>query len=143
MLRHALQFVDEVYLTTFTIFFRVGAHSWTPGINRGKGVAGVTCIQAIVVLSIASWIDILAGSRFLLNSSKWATWLAYLVLCLPNYYALVVRHHGTAFESKFSSLNQARKFVLVVSSVLAMMATLGIFIWSAHAHRRFVGVPEP
>lgn len=48
------RFLKDLYFTSFTIFFRIASNAWTPGINAGKGVAGVALIECALVLGILS-----------------------------------------------------------------------------------------
>jgi len=130
------QFFKEIYLTAFTIFFRAGSAYWTPRINAGKGVTGVAMIEWIVLIGIASWIDVLVGTKSLLDIPKWATIIAFLALCAANHYPLVARGHGIAFEREFANLKKSRRILLLAGCVAMMLTAIALFIFSASFHRK-------
>ena len=57
------RFLKEIYLTAFVVFFRTGGSDWTPGINAGKGVAGVALIESAFLIGIAGWVDVAPGNE--------------------------------------------------------------------------------
>jgi hypothetical protein len=138
-----LRLLKEIYLTAFTIFFRVGGADWTPSINGWRSVVCITLIEWFVLLGIGSWVDMFIGTQFLLNLSKWGIRIAFLVLCFVNYYVLVACSQGVEFEREFSHLKKSRKVLLVTSSVAIMLAAIVFFIYSAIVHRHFLGVDKP
>jgi hypothetical protein len=91
-------------------------------------------------MGIAAWINILAGTDARLDIPKWAAGLAFLVLCAANYYPLVVRGHGITFEREFSNLQKSTKIRLLASCVGVILIAIAFFLYSAIAHRRFIGV---
>ena len=131
------RFFKELYLTAFVLGFRVSGSSWTPGLNAGKGVAGVTLIEALILMGIEEWIEILVGTRFSFNSSPWALRIASLVLYFVNYYILVTRSHGIKFEGEFNNLKKSRKAILLVSCVVMILAAITVIICSVSAYHRF------
>jgi hypothetical protein len=135
-----LRLFKELYLTAFTIFFRVGGADWTPGINAGKGIAGIALIEALLLLGIASWIEMLAGTRY--RIARWEAVITYFAICVGNHYSLVTCGHGTAFERRFSSLKSSRKILLIAASVAIMLVAVVVFVCSAQAHRRFLGIHD-
>jgi hypothetical protein len=75
-----LRFFKEIYLTGFTLGFRVSGSSWSSGMNAGKGVAGVTLIEAAILMGIEGWTEMLVGTRFSFNSSPWPLRIAAVAL---------------------------------------------------------------
>lgn len=137
-----LRFFKELYLTMFTIFFRAGGAEWSSGVNAGKGVAGVTLIESAVLLSILSWMDMLTGTTSFLSFSKWVAVVAFLAICAANHYPLVILGHGVTFERAFSDLKNTRRIFLVASCVVGLLLVVTFFIYSASAHRRFLGIND-
>ena len=134
-----VRFFKELYLTAFTMFFRLGV-SRTPAYGAGKGVAGVASIEAILLLSVVSWIQTLAGTKS--RIPKWEFVIPYFALCFANHYVLVSRGHGTAFECQFAHLKSSRRTLLLASCVAIVLAAVAFFIYSAVAHRRFLGIHD-
>ena len=130
------RFFKDIYFTAFTIFFRAASSTWTPGINAGKGVAGVALIESAFLLAIASWIDVLVGTKSLLDIPKWATIVAFFALCFANRYPLVGRGHGITFEREFTNFTKSRKVLLLASCVVIMLTAIAFFIYSASFHRK-------
>jgi hypothetical protein len=138
-----LRFFKELYLVGFTLGFRASSSSWTPGLNAGKGVAGVTIIQVLIFMAIEGWIEMLVGTRLSFDTSPWAIRIAALALYLANYYVLVTRGYGIKFEREFDSLKKPRRVFLLVSCVLMILAAITVTICSVSAyHRVFHIVPK-
>jgi len=131
------QFFKELYLTAFTIFFKVGGADWTPGINAGKGVASVALIESAFLIGIVLWIDVLVGTKSLFDIPKWAAVIAFLALCAANHYPLVARGHGITFEREFNHLKKTRKILLMASCVVIILAAIAFFIYSVSVYHRF------
>src|ERR1035438_6222284 len=121
-----LHLFKELYLTAFTIFFRVGGAEWTPTINAGKAVTAIALIEALLLLGSASWIEMLVGTAY--RIPRWGALIAYFVICIANHYLLVTLGHGTAFERHFTSLNFARKILLIAASVAIMLVGVAFFV---------------
>lgn len=134
-----IRFLRDIYFTAFTIFYRLGISS-TPSWDKGRGAAGIAIIQAIVLMSVEGWIEMLGGTR-LPHLPKWMIFIAGLALCVANYYVLVTCGHGVEFEREFSHLKKSRKVLLVTSCVAIMLAAIVFFIYSAIVHRHFIGKP--
>jgi len=137
MLKAIFQFLNELYLTCFTLFFRVGIYRWPLHVEFSKAAALVTLIEWFILLEIASWIDICLGTRFLLNVGKWVAVTAFLALCFPNYYVLVIRGHGVRFEREFNKLEKSRKNLLVASFIMMMLAVIAFFIYTKSTYQSF------
>ena len=133
-----LSFFKEIYLTGFTIFFKVGSANWTHGINIGKGVTGVAMVEWLILIGIASQIDALIGTRSLLDIPKWTAIFAFLVLCAANHYVLVVCRHGIVFEREFTNLKKSRRILLVAACAAITLVAIAFFISAAQAHRKLL-----
>jgi len=129
------RFLKELYLTGFLLGFKFAKDRWPFPVNIGKGVAGVTLIEAFILLGIQSWIEIHRGTRF--HDNDWKSWIAFLALSLPNYYALVTLGHGIKFEREFAHLKKSKKILLLVSFTALMLATILFTIYSVSAYQHF------
>jgi hypothetical protein len=130
-----LRFLRELYFTAFTLFFRLGV-SWTPQHNAAKGVAGVAVIEALLLLAIDGWIEVVVGRGFLLHLPKYTIVFAFFAICAANHYVLVVRNHGIRFQQEFKHLSKTRKTLLVWISAGMMLMSIAFFLCSASAHRK-------
>jgi hypothetical protein len=135
-----LRFLKEIYLTSFTILFRLGGGEWPHEINAWKGVVGIALIQGIVLLAIEGWLEIFTGSRFLPHIPKLAVVAAFLILSFCNYYGLVLCRHGVVFEQEFDKFARSKKILLLTICVEIILVAITFFIYSAVRHRHFIGV---
>jgi hypothetical protein len=131
------RFLKELYLTGFTLGFRVSGSSWSPAMNASKGVGGVSVIEWIILVVIAMWIELHFGTKFFFTTGKWAVRIACLALYLINYYVLVIRGHGIEFEREFSNLEKSRKNLLLVSCAVLLLATIAFMAFSVSAYHHF------
>lgn len=131
------RFLKELYLTGFTLGFRVSGSSWWPSMNAGKGVASVGVIEGFILMSIEMWIEMYSGTRFLLSAGKLGIGVAFLALYYANYYILVTRGIGIKFEHEFDNLEMTRKFRLIAGFVVAVLATTVLFAWSVSVYHHF------
>lgn len=131
------RFFKEIYLTGFTLGFRSGGGSWTPRINAGKGVVGVTLIEWAILIGIVGWIEMYFGTRFLLSAGKWAVGITFLALYYANYHILITRGHGITFEREFPHLKKSRKVLLMAAFAMLLLATIAFMACSVSAYHRF------
>lgn len=111
--------------------------------NAGKGVAGITLMQAAILLSVEGWIEVFAGKRLSFDSSPWAFRGIALALYLANYYLLITRGHGIKFEREFNRFRKSRRTLLVGSCLALMLIAILIVIRSVSAyHYTFHIVPK-
>ena len=118
-----LQFIKELYLTAFTLFFRSGRLQWSRRTSEGIGVALVSLMECMVALSTSAWVDVAAGERILLpifRFSKLGFIIFWVLLYLANRYPLISLGYGIAFEREFNSLERAKKIRLIVVLAIAM-----------------------
>jgi hypothetical protein len=143
-----IRFLKELYLTGFTIGFRLRmpeklGGGWGPIVDAGKGVGLVWLIEFFILKGIESYIEIHFGTKFyFLDSTQWTNAIVItLALYLPNYYILVARRHGIKFErEEFKNLKKSRKFFLIASFVAMLLATAAFSIYSDSAYRRFLHI---
>jgi hypothetical protein len=131
------RFFKELYLTGFTLGFRVSGSSWWPSMNAGKGVLGFAVIEWIMLVVIAVWIDIYLGTKFFFGVDRWTIRIVCVALYFANYYVLVARGHGIKFEREFPHLEKSRKNLLLVSCAVLLLATVAFLIFSVSAYHRF------
>ena len=137
-----IRFLKELYLTWFTIGFRLRAPQqlgggWGTTIDAGKGVLLVCLIAFFILKGIESYIEIYVGTRFSFDSSQWERVAITLALYYANYYVLVTCGHGVKFEREFTHLKKSRKVLLLVSCVVLLLATIAFCIYSDSAYQRF------
>jgi hypothetical protein len=56
-----------------------------------------------------------------------------------NGYVLYFRGHGIKFAREFDSIKRTKRILLMVSCAVAVVAVIVLFVFSAIAHRRFIG----
>jgi sterol desaturase/sphingolipid hydroxylase (fatty acid hydroxylase superfamily) len=133
-----IQFLKELYLAEFTSFFRSCSSLWTPGINAGKGVAGVSLFVCINLMGLSAWIEILMGKQFFIpNVSQLQGWIASFVVYCVNYYILVIRGQGIKFELEFNNLKNSERTFLRISCWVMELLSLAFFICSIYAYHRY------
>jgi hypothetical protein len=136
-----IQFFKELYLTVFTILYKIPGG--TPSSKSVTSVTAVAVIEGLILAGISSWIDIFAGKRFLLSdynslaSSKLVILIFVFALYFANYRVLVTRGHGIKFECEFTKLEKSRKVLLEVSCAVLLVAATAFFIYSRLAYQRF------
>lgn len=133
-----MNYLKEVYLTLFVVFYRVFANAWTPGINAWKGVGGVTVLEALVIISASSSLNLSLGAQAVEGIEKWMIVLGTVALFFANYFVLIARSHGLRFEREFADLDRSKKTALIATTAVVLIAILAAFIVSGVAHRRMV-----
>ena len=130
-----IRFLKEIYLTAFTLLFRI------PGGNTSGKIWGaigiIQVIEGITLVNIVFWIEILTGTRFLIFS-KLACVILALALYYPNNHVLVTRGHGIKFEREFDNLKKSRKILLVMGCAVVLLAIIMFSVYSFHAYRNFI-----
>lgn len=132
-----LPFIKDLYLTYFTLFFRFARDRWSYHINLVKGVAGIAAMETVILMLVAVWVEIHAGTRFLLTTGKWPFVIASLILFFVNFHVLVARDHGVKFEREFSNLKKQRKDFLLIIAWLLLATIVVFFYYSIYAYHRF------
>jgi uncharacterized membrane protein len=69
-------------------------------------------------------------------------YLAYFALGIANYYFLIIRGHGLKFDREFKHFDRSKKIRLVISSLVAVILAVLVFVLTAQAHRRLLGVRD-
>jgi hypothetical protein len=131
-----LRFFKEIYLTAFTVLFRLNA--WGPQTARGASVALIALIESGVLLGIDLLVDDFSGRTLLPTIPKWAFVVIYLVIAVLNFHLLVFRRHGVEFEREFSHFKTGKKIQLVLASMAVMLAAIAFFIYAANIHRNVI-----
>lgn len=132
-----IQFLKEIYLTGFTIFFRISRPK-DIAYKAGFAIGGVTLIQSFILIGIFYCIQMFLNKQILL--SKPALGIAVFILFLINEYILYIRKHGIKFEREFNSLKKSRKNRLVAGYAVVTVAAIVFLICSAIAYRHFFGI---
>jgi hypothetical protein len=128
--------IKELYLTAFTIFFRINA--WPSRIAVVVSAATVTLIESIFLLGIASLLDDLLGTKILVNVPKWELYSFFFALGAVNCYVLIFRRHGIKFERDFTHFEKSKKIFLITSCVLIMLIAIVFSIYALTIHRNMI-----
>ncbi len=135
-----IRFLKEVYLTGFTIVFKL-SRAKKITYRAGGAMTIITLIESFNLTNILSWIDIFAGKQIVPRLSEPEILLAFLVLGYLNLYVLITCGftfgHGLQFEREFDNLKKSRKILLVTSCVVLLLATIVFSIYSTLAYHRF------
>jgi hypothetical protein len=129
-------FFKEFYLTIFIIFLKFGG--WSHRMNAGFGVAIITLIEWWLLIAITSWIDMLMGTKYLMEISKWAAVVAFIALGVLNYWPLVGLGYGFKFVQEFANFKRAKRILLLVSAVTVLLLIVAFFAYSGFVHRQLM-----
>jgi hypothetical protein len=132
-----IRFLKEIYLTGFTIVFKL-SRAKKITYKVGGAAAILTLVECFNLSNILSWIDIFSGKELLPRFSEPEVLLAFFTLGFLNIYVLFIRGHGIKFECEFDNFKQSRKILLVTSCVVLLLATIAFSIYSTLAYRRFI-----
>jgi hypothetical protein len=127
-----MNWLKEVYLSVFVLFFRIGRNSWSFATNAAKGAAGITWLQFMLLIALTAWLYYFTGNRRLVSVSNPVLLALFGVTYLINYYILVAREAGTRFESAFTTLGHRHRFVLVAASVAFVLFSFGLALFSGY-----------
>lgn len=127
-----MNWIKEVYLSVFVLFFRIGRNSWSYTNNAAKAVAGITWIQLMLLVGVIAWLYYFTGIRLLLAIPRPVFYLSFGIITLVNYYTLVTRQVGTLFESEFSNFEYRRRSLLIAASIAVVIGSLGFALLSAN-----------
>jgi hypothetical protein len=121
--------IKELYNSIFVLFFRLGAGQWPKEMNADvhKGVAGVSVLEIMLLMSAFSWIQIFLGQQLQLNPLLLGT--AVFALYTFNYYLLHLSG-GIAFEKQFSHLKKERRIALLSWAVVVILMAIVILSFS-------------
>jgi hypothetical protein len=122
--------LNEIYLSVYVLFFRIGAGQWPSHVNADahKGVAGVAVVEIILLITLLDWIQSLSG-HFGIN--RWVPGIAAVVIYAINYYFLVIRGNGVAFEKQFGSFRKSKRLTLRLAAIGISVVTLALY-FAAH-----------
>lgn len=140
-----VQFLKDLYLTTFTLGYKSGIaggwqrvnHRFGIKMDQGKGVLLVTLVELFLLKGIESCIEIHTGTKFTFDSPVGVVIIISFAIYYANYYPLIIRGYGTRFEHDFNSLKRPRKIILVISFAVLLTASIAFCIYSDSAYRRF------
>jgi hypothetical protein len=132
-----IRFINESYLTTFAVVFRIFPGR-TRGYRAGAAIGAITLIEMLVVFGILMCADIHVGRRLLNSGNKWIFLSVVALLYFLNLYVLFLRGHGISFEREFDRLKKSKRVALVLCCVMAAAVAISFFVCSAVAHDRFI-----
>jgi len=118
----------QIYLTLFTVFFRIGRSAWSASMNAVKAVSVVTLIQCLLFTSIPLSIEVLLKRR-VLWLPQWKFYAIYFLFFATNRYLLVNCRYGTVFEQNFDAMDRSRRRLLIATS---LVIAVGGFAFSAY-----------
>lgn len=133
------RFFREIYLTGFTIIFRL-SRARNINYKAGGAVGAVTMIEWLIFVGISGYIEMILDKKHLFLFSKPVVIVAFFALWLMNDYMLCVCGHGIKFAREFDSVGKSRRILLLVSCAVVLVAAIVFFIFSAIAHSHFIGV---
>ena len=135
-----IRIVKEIYLTGFTIVFKLSRAPTIAG-RAGGAIGIIALIESFNLMNIALWIDIFAGKQIVPRLSGPEFLIAFLALIFVNNYVLNICgfsfRHGLKFEREFGTLNKTRRILLVTSCVVVALASIVFTIYSISAYHRF------
>lgn len=131
------RFLKEIYLTTFTMFFRISA--WGPKTSVGVSVASIAMIESCVLIGAVACADIFTRTDYLQIIPKWTVTVLVLLLFIFNHYCLVVRRSGIKFEHEFTHFKKSKKIHLVLVCTTIVLAAGAFVVYSVHLHRAIFG----
>ena len=102
-----------------------------------SAIFGVSIISGMLVFSLMSWIEILTGRQLEVN--RWAVGFVFFASYYANYYLLIARGSGIAFEKHFSRFPKNKRIALRVVAIGISLATLAICFFTIAAYRKAFG----
>lgn len=130
--------LKQIWFAIFVTFFRITR--WRGDMQAHAAIAGILIVEGFLLISISCWAQVLLGRQ--LTLARWVVWPAVALLYAVNYYQLVVKGSGLAFNREFSRLSQRRQIALYSAVGLLVAVTVTIFFMSlATYHRAFFGSP--
>lgn len=106
--------------------------------NIVKGVAGMTLVQAWLLIGIIAWWYYETQNRFLIAIPKIVLVLFVFFLFGINYYVLAARRYGVVFNSEFNKFLTRRKVFLITAAIGLVAFSFAFSSLSAsyvHSHR--------
>ena len=122
--------------------------SWTPSTRSGLrtcaavSAATITLLEFWFLIAVDGWIDILSGVRHPIDIPKWVLVTFFMIIYAANYYPLSIRGYGISFDREFRHFKRAKQILLLTSSLVALVALLAFFIYSAIVHRHYLGIHD-
>jgi hypothetical protein len=134
-----MRIIKNIYLTVYTLFFRVAGDSWTPAINACKAIVGVTLIQWALLVVISAWAQWWWGVKLLLGFNTWIINVLLFSSFGLNYYFLVGRGHGEEYGRELASLDKRQRrwrYAVGITATAIIMGFLIASFYLANPHRR-------
>jgi hypothetical protein len=132
-----IRFLKEIYLTGFTLLFRLSRSK-----DIGYKVGGVCAVLMLVewfnLVNISTWINMTAGKQVVPNFSGPELWVGIIVLFWINVVVLYSCRYGINFEREFDKLEKSRKILLKTSCAVILLATIIFSIYTTKAYHRFL-----
>jgi hypothetical protein len=132
-----IRFFNEVYLTGFTILFRI-SRAKKITYKAGGAVAAIMMIQWLILIEIPGYVAMYYGKK-MPDLSKPEILVITFAIYLVNLYVLYIRGYGIRFEREFDSLEKPKRILLRASCAVLLLASIALYILSTIAYRRYIG----
>jgi hypothetical protein len=134
--KQMIRYLKQIYLTEFAIIFRL-SRARDIAYKAGGAVAAITVVEWFFIEGLRGYVDIFLNKATIF--AKPVVLIAFFGLFFINGYVLFFRRHGIKFAHEFGSLKKSRKVLLVSSCAVLSVAAIVFGIYSAVAHRHFIG----
>jgi hypothetical protein len=130
----------DLYLSTFVLFYRLNAGQWPARMNADthKAVVTLSFIDFLLVFSAVTLFRLFTGHETRLN--PWVGTVSLIPILMVNYYYLVIRGHGLAFERKFDKFHKQKRTILRAGAICVVVAVFTGFFLSVEAYHRALGI---
>ena len=127
---NSLSPLSNLYFSIFVLFYRLLRGLWPAQFNADahKGVAGVSFVEWLLLLSLFEWVQIGTGHRF--GFGQLTAAVVLLVGFFVNYYFLIVLRFGLEFEKQFNHFSLARRVALRGCAIAFVLIAVAVFYLS-------------
>jgi len=133
----ALQFIKNVTLTGFVLFYRI------PGKNRRIKINGaitlITLVEWLVLAGFLCLFDIFSGKQLVLDHptffQKIIVVSLFALLCFVNYRFFIIR--GVSFEHEFDDIKRSQRQLLITIFTALLLSAIVFFVLSRIAYQHF------
>ena len=127
---------NELYLSIFVLFFRLSSSRWSQEMNAYKAVAGTSWVHLLLLFILAEGVQMLSSRRFF--SGPWEVLIGSLAIFAVNYYDLIVRGRGTAFERDFAAFSRRKRWALLGFAAAVLASTFSVFLILTEEYHTFL-----
>ena len=105
------------------------AHKGVVLMSLAQTFAGVNALLALP--DMPSWLG------------KWVVGITYFFLLIANYYVLVARGRGAAFQKRFDHFSHRKRIALLSGAAATVVGLFTLLLVAANAHRNHVSNQAP